>query len=528
MAAAFKAAGTFTAGTGSITPPYPTSTNAPVAGDIALLLVSSENETISLTTANGFVEVGAQANKAAGTAATDPATRLAVYWKRCVGSDSAPVIADSGNNTEGQIFLFSGCRNNGNPWDVFAEGNDSAANDTSGSIPGTSTTVANTLIVAICSTSNNANSTTEFSGWTNSNLTSLTEQADNSDTSGLGGGFGVATGNWASIGNYGATTVTLAHTSFKGTMSIALAPEVSPTVALNTPADAGTVSTSTPTLNFTGTDINGDTVEYNVQVDTVNTFDSTQVGFDLKYVDADLQSAGSPTDNLFLDVRSGSFSGTTLGTSDAVSAVGITNGSNIKRFTFSTPVTLGASTKYYLVLRRSGARDTTNFISWRYSIGSVYSGGGGAANNSGTWGSESATNDTYFIVYDTSTVAQITQTSSGNSGSYSAQGGTGTNQECGQSFTIATTAPTINKVSTADAGFTAGHPFTSGVAKDYTVQTALGNGTYYWRVRAIDPSGSNTYGAWSSPTRSFVVSAGFIYSSLESMGRGMGRGMGPS
>jgi len=75
----FKAAGTFTTGSSAITPPYPGSPNEPVAGDIAILVVESENQAISLSAAQGFVELGAQANKAAGAAGVDPASRLAVY-----------------------------------------------------------------------------------------------------------------------------------------------------------------------------------------------------------------------------------------------------------------------------------------------------------------------------------------------------------------------------------------------------------------------------------------------------------------
>ena len=52
-----------------------------------------------------------------------------------------------------------------------------------------------------------------------------------------------------------------------------ITPSYSPTVALNTPADTAIIS-STPTLNFTGTDIESDAIEYNAQVDTANTFDS--------------------------------------------------------------------------------------------------------------------------------------------------------------------------------------------------------------------------------------------------------------
>ena len=228
----FKAAGTFTAGTGAITPPYPAAPNAPVAGDIALLVCESENEAISLSSAQGFVELGAQANTAAGTAAVDPASRLAVYWKRCVGSDTAPTVADSGNHTTGQIYLYTGCIATGDPWDVYAEGNDGGANDLTGVIPGATTTVADCLIVLICSSSYNGTSTTEFSAWTNGDLANIVERGDNTNTAGYGGGHGLATGEKATAGSYGNTTVTLAHTSYKGAMSIALKPSPDVTVPL--------------------------------------------------------------------------------------------------------------------------------------------------------------------------------------------------------------------------------------------------------------------------------------------------------
>ncbi len=74
--------------------------------------------------------------------------------------------------------------------------------------------------------------------------------------------------------------------------------------------------------------------------------------------------------------------------------------------------------------------------------------------------------------------------------------------------------PLLDKVSTTDAGFVNTvnggdtHPFTQAQKISYTVQAgeALGTGTYYWRARAIDPSGSNTYSNWTT-IRSFTVTA---------------------
>ncbi|MDP3004418.1 MAG: hypothetical protein Q8N43_02865, partial [Candidatus Azambacteria bacterium] len=239
----YRSSGTFTAGTGAITPPYPADM---AANDVCLLAVSSENQAITLTTANGFVEVPTWSPQGAGTAATDPASMLALYWKRTVGSDSAPVVADSINNTEGQIHCFNGVITSGDPWDTGAGGNDNAANDTTGTIPGAATSVADALVVLITSTSRNANSTTECSGWTNTNLANIQERTDNSSTQGLGGGHCMATGEKASAGSYTTTDVTMANTTYKGAISLALKPAPS-TITV------GTTGTQTANMNIPST-----------------------------------------------------------------------------------------------------------------------------------------------------------------------------------------------------------------------------------------------------------------------------------
>lgn len=278
-----------------------------------------------------------------------------------------------------------------------------------------------------------------------------------------------------------------------------------PTVVLNTPTHGATGVSTAPTLNFTGTDAGGgENIEYNVQVDTVSTFDSTSAGFNLKYLDIYMGKNGTPTDNVTVGIRSSSITGSTIGTSDAVAGASISAGAPAYvRFTFATPVSLSASTKYYFVIQRSGARDTVNDYAVSYNTGSVYSGGGKYQEDNSSWGSESSTDDIRFIAYDTNTVAKVTQDTFNVTGSF--EGGTGGSgepgQAVGQSFTVSITGPLLSKFSQSDSGFTAGHPFTSGSAVDYTVDCSsplATSTTYYWRVAGIDPTGSNTYGAWST------------------------------
>lgn len=288
--------------------------------------------------------------------------------------------------------------------------------------------------------------------------------------------------------------------------------QTSPTVALNTPADTATGQSTTPALNFTGTDSNSDTVEYNVQIDTNSSFNSTnQAGFYLKYIDVDLDKRGSPTDNLTFEVRSTSISGTSLGTSNNVSASSLSAGVNYNvRFTFASSIYLNTGTKYYLVMSRSGSADFINFTGWYYENDS-YGGGEAYENNSGVWSTNSGIDFTGFDLYDSNLNTVLTVSSAYYSVNRGPYGATTTDQQVGQSFIVSTLlGPLLDKYSVSDTGFTAGHPFGSGTAINYTVQAAdtlSANTTYYWRVRAIDPSGTNTYGAWSSPTWSFTTSS---------------------
>lgn len=199
----FVAVGTNASGLGAIAPPFPISGVA--AGDIALLFIQSSNEAIA--TPAGWAQV-TNSPQSTGTAATAGAVRIAVFWKLCNGTENGTTVsvADTGNHTVGQIAHYRGC-DNASPFDVTAGGTKAAASTTA-TLPAVTTTVADCLIVLVSGNSNDANSTTMYSAWTNANLVSLTERIDRSVNSGTGGGFGVADGSFVGPGNTGTTTAT--------------------------------------------------------------------------------------------------------------------------------------------------------------------------------------------------------------------------------------------------------------------------------------------------------------------------------
>ena len=242
----FQAAGTAVAGPGAITVAWP----AHQVDDIALLLVETANQTVTLSTPSGFVAV-TNSPQGTGTAGGDPATRLTVFWARATSAAMANVvIADSGDHNIGRIITFRGVVTTGNPWDITA-GAVAASTSTAVSIPTVTTTVADTLVVTIVSNMTETN-TAQTSGWTNANLTGLTEIADSNTSSGNGGGFGAAAGVKAAAGATGATTATLANASVQGLMTIALLPAdtIPPSVTIDQ-AVGQADPTGTSYINFT-------------------------------------------------------------------------------------------------------------------------------------------------------------------------------------------------------------------------------------------------------------------------------------
>lgn len=222
-APSWRSAGTFAGSTGDITPGLPTGWQQ---DDIFLMIVEVESNQ-SVSAPSGWANV----TNSPANATTAP--KIYVMWRRATASESAPTISDSGDHQLAIIHAFSGCKTTGNPWNVTSSSSESSA-DTSGTCPSVTTTVTDTMVV-LCAT---AWSSASFSGWSNGNLTSLTERSDNGSSAGFGGAIGVATGVKASTGSTGTTSVTYSNSMQKAFITVALEP------GGGVNAGAGTAATS--------------------------------------------------------------------------------------------------------------------------------------------------------------------------------------------------------------------------------------------------------------------------------------------
>ncbi len=202
-------------GIGAITPAYPASYTA-VANDIALTFLECENAD-TVTPPSGWAQL---TNSFVATGVT---TKLTVLWRRIVGGDTAPTIADAGDHLIGRMMIVRGCVTSGNPWNNIG-GTTELVADATVSIPAIVTSADDCLIVAAFGTGQDIDSTAGATAWANPTLDGLVERMDDWTSQGTGGGFAVATGVSARAGGVAPTTCTLSLASnFKTLIVIALA-----------------------------------------------------------------------------------------------------------------------------------------------------------------------------------------------------------------------------------------------------------------------------------------------------------------
>lgn len=203
---------------GTIAPAWPAEH---VAGDVALLFVETGGWPLTFANAQGFVEI-ANSPKDAGSSGASSATGLHIFWKRATGSaEAAPTIDFIAEHIRAVIMTFRNVIASGDSWDVTSGGIVNPGS-TAISIPGATTTKANTLVVAVGSHSRDIASADEARNWANADLENVLERYDSCSTIGSGSGLFMAAGQMPAPGTYGNTTGFLASTSLMAGMTIAL------------------------------------------------------------------------------------------------------------------------------------------------------------------------------------------------------------------------------------------------------------------------------------------------------------------
>lgn len=214
----WQATGTFTFSNSGAASPI--ALPAHQAGDIIVCLFDSTGPN-NYTTPAGWTAFG---NPTAATADTGiNGVRFLAFWKRATSSsETNPSVADVASDDAHHFgaFVIRGCASSGDPYDTYVTGIEEGQDGTV-SIPGLTTTVANTFVVAIYAHSVDLNSSTEGGAATNASLASLTERIDYSDSAGSGGGFIVWSGVKATPGTVDPTTFTTTSASRKAFLTVA-------------------------------------------------------------------------------------------------------------------------------------------------------------------------------------------------------------------------------------------------------------------------------------------------------------------
>ena len=194
--------GTAFSGTGVPTATLP---GTHTTDDILVLCIQQANES-NYAAPTGYTRLGPQ--NGIGAAAAAGSTKLAIFWKRDGGSESAPTLTDAGDHTYGVMFAVRGCPNTGDPFCIVGQAWKFTASTTGTSDIGTSV-MDNALIVTIFAHAIDSASA-QGSSPTNASLTSVTEQFDGATTDGVGGGIYIMSGVKAIRGAFVASTVTWA------------------------------------------------------------------------------------------------------------------------------------------------------------------------------------------------------------------------------------------------------------------------------------------------------------------------------
>jgi len=202
-----------------------------VSGDYELLIVETQDQVCTLSTAAGFTQhPGSPVSCPSGTATI--ATRLTLFERIWDGAAGSPITNDSGNHDIGCILTF---RRSAGTWSNLSDVRSSISGtgwaaspetveDTTLSWTGITTDTADQLIFHLIAQAKPdiAGGTAEMSAHTNANLATITERFDDAAASGNGGWIGCFTGTLATAGATGTSTATGATVSFHANLMMGI------------------------------------------------------------------------------------------------------------------------------------------------------------------------------------------------------------------------------------------------------------------------------------------------------------------
>ena len=173
------------------------------ANDVLVLFVESSNEDVVIAKPTGWAAAGSSPISNVGA---NP-TRLSVFWKRATGQASYPSLSSSHDHLVELDFVVRHCIDSGNPFDVT--NNTTGGVGTTATIPGETTTVANTLVVAIAVSANRPSASRVFQDWANVDIESFSMQAHVQTATGNRGALSTAAGRKLTAGLFGNSTVNM-------------------------------------------------------------------------------------------------------------------------------------------------------------------------------------------------------------------------------------------------------------------------------------------------------------------------------
>lgn len=209
-----RGVGTYGVGTTSVVAAVPTGGSAPVAGDLMVIVLESANG--APATPSGWTQLFTRDQ--ADEAAVD--TTLTVYAKLAAGGDTDVTLTGGsmGNHGGARMVVIQDHGVTTLPTDVVISSGSGDATAGSGKTAASITVAADSLILA-CFGDSADQLTSVWSNPVNANLTGITTQIDNNDSTGNGGGIFAFTGACAGTST-GTSSADLTATTRDGWNSV--------------------------------------------------------------------------------------------------------------------------------------------------------------------------------------------------------------------------------------------------------------------------------------------------------------------